>query len=180
MQINHLQKDYLKTKSSIAIILGTSRADGNTHRLAKAVCERVNGKLFNLEDYEISDFDYQHRNRGDDFLPLMTELVQYEYFIFASPVYWYLPSATIKRFMDRFTDLLIIDKTLGRMLRGKKASIIATGSDEEISEHFKAALIGMFDYLGMFFQKSLYCSCSNDINLTEHFYSIEKFVLDLE
>jgi len=41
-------------------------------------------------------------------------------------------SAQLKVFFDRFSDLLTIEKALGRQLKGIGCSVIATGFDKEI------------------------------------------------
>ncbi len=82
--------------------------------------------LVDLNDYDFSYFDYEHKNRGDDFLPLMSRLIEaYDVFVFATPVYWYAMSGIVKVFFDRITNLLTIEKDLGRRLRGKKMAGIS-------------------------------------------------------
>lgn len=60
-------------------------------------------------------------SRNDDYLNLMKQILEkYETLILATPVYWYSMSGIMKVFFDRLTDLLTIEKELGRKLRGKK------------------------------------------------------------
>lgn len=60
-------------------------------------------------------------SRNDDYLNLMKQILdKYETLILATPVYWYSMSGIMKVFFDRLTDLLTIEKELGRKLRGKK------------------------------------------------------------
>jgi multimeric flavodoxin WrbA len=47
-----------------------------------------------------------------------------------TPVYWYTMSGIMKVFFDRFSDLLRIEKDLGRKLRGKSMAVISCGADE--------------------------------------------------
>ena len=119
-----------------AILLGSSRSEGNTQKLAKLFIEHRPADLFNLNDYSISVFDYQHKNKDDDFLGLAKKLQNYEHLIFATPVYWYCMSAQMKIFFDRLSDLLIIDKDLGRAFKGKSCSVLSTGVDKESPECF--------------------------------------------
>ena len=94
------------------IIQGSSRSDGNTSRVVAYMTNRKNLDLVDLNDYQISYFDYQHRNQEDDFLPLMEKLFEYDQWVFASPVYWYSMSAVMKTFFDRITDVLKIRRDL--------------------------------------------------------------------
>ncbi|MDA5312487.1 flavodoxin family protein, partial [Vibrio cholerae] len=70
--------------------------------------------LFDLSDYAISFYDYEHMNRNDDFIHLINKLAEFDHLVFASPVYWYSMSAQLKVFFDRLSDLLTIEKELGR------------------------------------------------------------------
>ena len=84
-----------------------------------------NFELIDLNDFDISYYDYDHKNRQDDFLPLMKKLIErYKTLVFATPVYWYTMSAVMKTFFDRISDLLTIEKDLGRQLRGKNMVLI--------------------------------------------------------
>ena len=42
----------------IAVILGSSRSDGNTRQLADEFTSQANAVFFNLADYDISAYDY--------------------------------------------------------------------------------------------------------------------------
>lgn len=152
----------------IAIILGSSRVDGNTHSLVKLFMKHQPSDLFDLKDYSISAFDYHHQNKNDDFLGLIKVLRNYDKLIFATPVYWYSMSAQMKVFFDRISDLLTIEKSLGRALNGKFCSVLATGSDESVPECFVAPFQLSADYLGMKFISAFYCSCTSGFVDEEH------------
>ena len=62
----------------IAIILGTSRADGNTRKVVDSFIDKSGATLFDLEKYDLSFFDYGHKNINDDFLPLINELICFD------------------------------------------------------------------------------------------------------
>ena len=66
---------------NIAVVLGTSKSDGNTRALVDAFIAESGAKLFDLSAYQISFFDYQHSNQQDDFLPLNKELVGFEHIV---------------------------------------------------------------------------------------------------
>ena len=58
------------------IILGSSRKEGETSKIVNEIIDNSNWHLVDLNDYEFSYYDYQHRNRNDEFLPLMTRLIE--------------------------------------------------------------------------------------------------------
>ncbi|QUM76919.1 flavodoxin family protein [Moritella sp. 24] len=120
----------------IAVVLGTSRSDGNTKALVDAFVKKSGATLFELTHYQLSFYDYEHTNRDDDFLPLIKELIDFEHIVFATPVYWYSMSAQLKVFFDRFSDLLTIEKELGRQLKGKTCSVLSTGFNDELPTCF--------------------------------------------
>ncbi|AFJ02570.1 hypothetical protein Q7C_1420 [Methylophaga frappieri] len=55
--------------------------------MVKQVRSEIDASLFELKDYDITPFDYQHQNKNDDYLPLVRELVQHDHLVFATPVY---------------------------------------------------------------------------------------------
>ena len=121
---------------NVAVVLGTSKSDGNTRRLVNEFVYQSGAALFDLSEREISYYDYEHKNRMDDFLPLIIELSEFDHIVFASPVYWYSMSAQLKVFFDRLSDLLTIEKQLSRRLKGKSISILSTGYNTELPECF--------------------------------------------
>lgn len=121
---------------NIAVISGTSKSDGNTRKLADSFVEQSGEKLFDLTNFNVSFYDYSHENKNDDFLPIIHELLSFDHLVFASPVYWYSMSAQLKVFFDRLSDLLTIEKELGRKLKGKSISVLSTGYNLELPDCF--------------------------------------------
>ena len=121
---------------NIAVILGTSKSDGNTRKLADSFVEQSGATLFDLSNFNVSFQDYSHENKNDDFLPIIHELLSFDHLVFASPVYWYSMSAQLKVFFDRLSDLLTIEKELGRRLKGKSISVLSTGYNLELPDCF--------------------------------------------
>ena len=132
------------------IILGSSRKNGNTTRIADEISKETGIEVINLSDYNISYYDYESKNREDDFFPLIKGIIEkYDTLIFATPVYWYNMSGIMKVFFDRFSDLIRIEKETGRKLRGKKIGVITNSHDNEIEESFYIPFQKSADYLGM-------------------------------
>jgi len=132
------------------VIVGSSRKNGETKKVAKELIRLSNWDMIDLNDFEISNFDYEHLNRNDDFIKLMKKLTEnYSVFIFATPVYWYSMSATMKTFFDRITDLLRIEKDLGRKLRNKHMAVVSSSNGDNLEEDFWLPFKKSADYLGM-------------------------------
>src|SRR5918995_5383737 len=123
--------------STIALF-ASSRRHGNTGQLMDKVAAELQIEVIDLAGKNMSEYDYQHRNRGDDFEPLMDYILAFDQIILASPVYWYAASPSMKIFLDRISDLLdlpdLLDK--GRKLRGKRAFVLCTSIYEEVAPSF--------------------------------------------
>lgn len=115
----------MRTNKSI-IIFGSSRPNGHTKKVIDEIIGSHSFPFINLNDLDISPFDYEHKNKDDDFIPLMEKILNHDTLIIATPVYWYQASAQHKIFFDRISDLLTIRKDLGKKLRGKKMFVIAS------------------------------------------------------
>ena len=136
--------------SRIVFIQGSSRSDGDTNTLVEFVRQKLDGDLVDLNTKNISPFDYEFKNRDDDFFPLINDLIDnYDHFVFASPVYWYSMSGIMKNFFDRISDLLIIEKDTGRKLRGKKMSVLSCSNGNDIYPSFYVPFEKSAGYLGM-------------------------------
>lgn len=132
------------------IILGSSRKNGNTTKIVDEISKDTGIDVIDLSDYNISYYDYESKNREDDFLPLIRRILeQYDTLIFATPIYWYNMSGIMKVFFDRFSDLIRIEKETGRKLRGKKIGVISNSHDDEIEDSFYIPFKKSADYLGM-------------------------------
>lgn len=143
-------------QKKVIIILGSSRSQGDTRMLIDRVREEIDTDFIDLNDLKISYYDYDHKNQDDDFLPTMKRVVEYDKIVLASPVYWYSMSAVMKAFVDRFSDLLQIQKDLGRQLRGKKLYTISSNSDSTIYDSFLKTFELTAEYLGMDYDGYLY------------------------
>jgi len=159
-----------------AIVVGSARNKGNTEQLSLEVAYQMPATLFNLSDYNISPFDYEFNHINDDFVMLMKKLLSFDRIILASPVYWYCASGVMKTFLDRFSDLLKINKDLGRKLRSKSTALIATGCDQVPAPCFEDAFKLSYAYLGMAYQGMLYCCVEDDIDVSLYQQQIEQFI----
>ncbi len=159
------------------VLVGSSRNDGDTANLTKQLIEKSKWDLVNLNDYEFCYFDYKHENRNDDYLNLMKEILEkYETLIFVTPIYWYSMSGIMKVFFDRFTDLLTIEKELGRKLRGKKMAVISCSIGNNLGENFWLPFSETAKYLGMEYIGNSHTITgeNNELKITEFIKQIEE------
>ena len=139
------------------IILGSARKDGETKKVVSELIRISGWDLIDLTDYHISHFDYAHQNRSDDFLDLMRRVTsQYDVLVLATPVYWYAMSGVMKVFFDRLTDLLTIEKDIGRKLRNKSMAVISCSNGNNLGDNFWLPFQKSAEYLGMHYIASLH------------------------
>ena len=132
------------------IIKGSSRKEGNTQQVIEQFNANNDFDVIDLLDYNIGPFHYEFENHEDDFLTLMERIIpQYDTFIFATPVYWYAMSGTMKIFFDRLSDLLHYRKNLGRQLRGKSMAMISNSGENDRKQGFDMPFVESANYLGM-------------------------------
>jgi multimeric flavodoxin WrbA len=146
--------------STIALF-SSSRRRGNTGQLIDRIALELNIEVVDLASLSMSAFDYDHRNRDDDFEPLMRRVLAHDQIIFATPIYWYAVSPAMKTFIDRLSDFLDLPDLLpdGRRLRGKNAYVACTSICEEPSVEFMGAFVETFQYLGMHFSGVVHINC---------------------
>lgn len=145
------------------IILGSSRKDGNTKKVVDEIIGQTGWDLVDLNDYDISYYDYEYKNAGDDYLPLIRKIIEnYDVLVFATPVYWYSMSGIMKVFFDRLTDLLKHEKDLGRKLRGRSMAALSSSGGGNLGEHFWLPFSESAGYLGMKYLGHLHTIEGND------------------
>ena len=119
--------------------------------------------MIDLSQKEINHFDYEFKNKNDDFNSLFKHIAkEYEVILFATPIYWYTMSGILKVFLDRISDFLFQEKEFGRLLRGKKMGVVSCGSDMEVFEGFEMPIKQSAKYLGMDYLGHLHTWMDND------------------
>ncbi len=145
------------------IISGSSRSDGDTDKLVKQIQALKGWPEISLLNYEIGHFDYDYKNREDDFLPLVKSLIdKFDTFVFITPVYWYSMSGRTKVFFDRLTDLLTIEKDLGRKLKGKNMMGISVSIGNNLGTDFWKPFENTSNYLKMDFLGGLHLNSNSN------------------
>jgi len=136
--------------SKTLIVLGSSRSNGETRQMVDYLVSKTDWDFLDLKPLQISHYDYEHKNRDDNFSKIVVpKLLDAERIIVATPVYWYSMSGIMKVFFDRLTDLITISKAQGRQLRGKSLGVISCASEDIIKDGFYMPFKESADYLGM-------------------------------
>ncbi|MDJ0644525.1 MAG: NAD(P)H-dependent oxidoreductase [Flavobacteriaceae bacterium] len=132
------------------ILQGSSRGDGDTSLIVNHMNIDREFDVLDLRDYTIGHFDYDYKNAGDDFIPLLEKIIEhYKTLVFITPVYWYSMSGRMKLFFDRISDLLHYRKDLGRQLRGKNMAMISVSNANDLKKGFEMPFVESANYLGM-------------------------------
>ncbi|GAB2541892.1 flavodoxin family protein [Rufibacter soli] len=120
------------------ILLASARKDSGTHRLVRTVFHGTPHQLLDLLDYQIGPYRYENDYPPqDEFLKIIEQVLQHQVIVLATPVYWYAMSGLLKTFFDRLTDLVTVQKPLGRKLQGKTIFLLAVGTDSELPDGFE-------------------------------------------
>lgn len=132
------------------IIQASSRSDGDTYKIVNHIKSLTNFDVIDIKTKNIGHYDYEYKNKDDDFIELMMHIIDnYNTIIFATPVYWYTMSGILKAFFDRISDLLRTHKDTGRKLRGKNMAMISVSNHDDLKLGFSMPFIESANYLGM-------------------------------
>lgn len=144
----------------VTVILGSARSDGNTAAIAQRLVEILGEQtnVFDLSKLNIENFQYERFDDRDDFRSVVAMMLQSQHIVFATPVYWYSMSATLKMFFDRLTDLLHDpnDRRSGRSLAGRNVWLISTGTDEGLPPGFDVPFAQTAGYFDMVWRQAFY------------------------
>jgi multimeric flavodoxin WrbA len=149
--------------SKTIILLGSARKDSHTRTLLRNVFNEIDHDLADLLDFKIAPFDYNAKYpENDQFQKLADRMIESENIVFATPVYWYAMSGILKNFMDRFTDLVTIQKEKGRTLAGKNVFLFSVGADPYYPEGFEVPFRDTAKYLNMKYHDGVYISSRDE------------------
>ncbi len=166
------KKQNIKQNLRKLIISGSSRKGGNTYKMVRTLQDKSDWDHIDLNSFDISYYDYEHKNMEDDYIPLMRQIVKnYDTVIFATPVYWYSMSGVMKVFFDRLSDLLTIEEESGRALKGKYMGALSCSEGNNLGEQFWLPFSETAKYLGMKFTGGLHLQIKdeelNEQNISE-------------
>lgn len=141
------------TKESTVVIYSSARTQGNTAQQAKQYAATHGTETVFLDQYTIQNYRYDKQYSADDFYTLFEQLLEFDHWVLASPVYWYSTTSQMKSFIDRITDYMDDDSLQPqlRMLRAKRFSVLSNSIKEEAPDAFIDMFRQTFSYLGMEF-----------------------------
>ncbi|QHL87052.1 NADPH-dependent oxidoreductase [Nibribacter ruber] len=141
------------------ILLASARKESDTAAFVQKVFQDTPHTLLDLLDYHVGPYRYENDYPiEDEFLKLIDQLLQHQVIVLATPVYWYAMSGGLKTFFDRLTDLVTVQKSLGRQLEGKYVFLMAVGADDALPDGFEVPFKLTAKYLHMQYGSSLYAS----------------------
>lgn len=142
------------------IIFGSARSDGNTAAIVQHLSAKLGRQtqVCDLSKLQIEPFTYGRSDDRDDFRTVVAMMLQSDHIVFATPVYWYSMSATLKVLFDRFTDLLRDpnDRITGRALAGRNVWLLSTGTDERLPPGFDVPFALTAGYFDMVWRQAFY------------------------
>ena len=143
----------------VLILFGSARSAGTTMEAVHKVFPNRHLNLADLGSLNITPYDYDHHNEGDDFLAVVQRMIDASAVLFATPVYWYTMSSPMKVFFDRFTDLLDNHRDMLAGLRGTPCYLLVSGAEQHMPEGFEIPFQRSCEYLGMSYRQAFYyCS----------------------
>jgi multimeric flavodoxin WrbA len=152
----------------VAAFLGSPRAGGNTDTLAAEMLEGARAAGCETESHALRRLDVRpctgcercwEKDRpcvlSDDTARLYEAIARADALLFATPVYWYGPTAIMKAFIDR---LVVYNRPRGRPLIDGKTAVLVSAWEEQGPEAAEA-LVRLFElsfrYLGLRFADRL-------------------------
>ena len=143
-----------KSNNNTDIIFSSARKTGNTSSQVSEYLQKEGGQGFCLDDFVISPYLYDKNYPEDDFYTLFEQLLSFEHWVIASPIYWYNTTPQMKAFMDRITDYMDDEalKPKLRKLRTKQFSLLSNAASPEAPDAFLDMFKHTFNYLGMTFK----------------------------
>ncbi|RDW22376.1 flavodoxin family protein [Oceanobacillus arenosus] len=141
----------------VAVIHGSTRENGNTEYLTYHAVPKEKGTHIYLRDHFIQPIiDERHDAFGfhqvsDDHEKLITQMLEHDIIVFATPIYWYGLSGPMKIFIDRWSQIM---KTphfshFRGDLKQKQAYLIAVGGDNPRVKGLP--LIQQFNYICQYY-----------------------------
>ena len=147
---------------TIAVIYGGTRQEGNTETLTEQVISGLETERIYLRDLNIKSIeDHRHSEGGfphvdDDYNDIIDRILLHDILIFATPIYWYSMSGTMKNFVDRWSHTMRDANypDFKKMMSTKKAYVITVGGDNPtikglpLIQQFQ----NTFEFMGMTFE----------------------------
>ena len=135
------------------IIYSSARKNGNTSQQVGEYVERSPVSVVYLDEFKILPYRYDQQYESDDFYTLFDNLLTYQHWVFASPVYWYSTTSQMKLFIDRITDYMDQEALQPKLrdMRSKQFSLLSNSIMSAAPNAFIDMFKHTFTYLGMEF-----------------------------
>jgi multimeric flavodoxin WrbA len=133
----------------IVVLCGSPRKRGNTNRVVSWFAETAEESGASVEIVDTTRLQYkaldctscfkcQESEKyectvDDEATPILLRLPLADLIVFATPVYWFAPTAQLKVFSDRMLSLIKLDPGTGdyvHPMKGKAMALIATGGGD--------------------------------------------------
>ncbi len=173
------------------ILFGSPRKKGNTIQLAQSMMELLKKKGSHVRMLYLNDLNirpcqgcYTCLTNGtcrinDDMKDIRKYILESDVIVYATPIYWFSPSAQLKVVMDRC--IAFMDGDHNSRVQGKKAVTLMTYADNN-TETCRAAVSVFektFDLLKLEYTGGVEASgCSDGINLTQKYQKEIKRIVD--
>jgi multimeric flavodoxin WrbA len=124
------------------ILFGSPRKDGNTRLLTDAFAEALKTRQTDVRLLYLNDMNIRPcqscfvcSEKGvcrinDDMRDIGKYIMESDLVVYATPVYWWAPSAQLKLVMDR--SIIFLDEDYNSRIKGKKAVTLMTCGDGDI------------------------------------------------
>jgi multimeric flavodoxin WrbA len=166
MNLNCIIADDTEIAEDECLILwASSRVEGNTQKSIKILSKDKSTHTINLSAQKFGFYDYESKNKNDDFLNISEKMLKAKIIVFATPVYWYAMCSQMKIFFDRLSDLITIRKKDGRALAGKSIYLLANGADETLPLGFEIPFQKTSKYFDMSYKGSHYLHTGSNSTL---------------
>jgi multimeric flavodoxin WrbA len=173
------------------ILFGSPRKNGNTIQLAHAMTDALKKgghgvRMFYLNDLNIGPCQgcYTCLKNGsckinDDMKDIRKYILESDLIVYATPIYWFGPSAQLKLVMDR--SMAFMDNDYNSRVAGKKAITLMTFADNNMNtcrpalDMFKKS----FDLLKLTYAGSIEVpGCTDGENIKEEYKKKIKKLID--
>jgi multimeric flavodoxin WrbA len=123
------------------ILFGSPRKDGNTRQLTDAFAGALKGRQTDVRLLYLNDMNIRPcqgclacSEKGackinDDMRDITKYIMESDLVVYATPTYWFAPSAQLKLVMDR--SIVFFDKDLNSRVKGKKAVTLMCCADSD-------------------------------------------------
>lgn len=149
----------------ITVFYGSSRKNGNSELLAREVLKGFCFDALHLYDLNIVPIeDKRHDSEGftvlhDDYDLIIQQILKSDVLVFATPIYWYSMSGSMKVMIDRLSQAIRDERypNLKEHLQKVKVIVLAVGGDEPYIKGLPMIqqFNYIFDFLGMSFDHYL-------------------------